>query len=159
MYSKVVYQRFLEKGGWEDEEDVLLSGSGETKKEGSRINVSKKEIKRRRSEIISERSGILNPLKQRLHRTETHIEKHEKTLTELHDSMQKAAQAGEGNKIAELSKSIYRCQKDIEKLYDELVKSSAAFEAQQAVFDEKIRKIKTRRGIMTSYGLVKSSFP
>jgi ATP-binding cassette subfamily F protein 3 len=136
------YQRFLEKGGWEDEEDVLLSGSGETKKDGSRINVSKKEIKRRRSEIISERAGILNPLKQRLHRTETHIEKHEKTLTELHDSMQKATQAGEGNKIAELSKSIHRCQKDIEKLYDELVISSSVFEAQQAVFDEKLERLK-----------------
>jgi ATP-binding cassette subfamily F protein 3 len=131
------YQRFLEKGGWEDEEDVWVSGSGENKEENTQITLSKKEIRRRRSEVIRERSRILNPIKQRLQRTETHIEKHEKTLAELHAAMQQTTQAGDGVRIVELSKSIHRCQRDIEKLYEELVKFSGIFEAQQAVFEEK----------------------
>ena len=135
------YQRFLEKGGWEDEKEVWVSGSGETKKEGPRINLSKKEIRRRRSEVIRERARILNPLKQRLHRTETHIEKHEKTLAELHAAMQNATQVGDGNRIAELSKSIHRCQGAIEKLYEELVKISGDFDAQQVVFKKKLEKL------------------
>jgi ATP-binding cassette subfamily F protein 3 len=135
------YQRFLEKGGWEDEKDVWASGSGENKKENIRTPLSKKEIRRRRSEVIKERARILNPLENRLHRTETHIEKHEKTLAELHTAMQEATQAGDGVRIAELSKSIHRCQGDIEKLYDELVKFSGIFEAQQAVFKEKLQRL------------------
>jgi ATP-binding cassette subfamily F protein 3 len=98
-------------------------------------------MRRRRSEIISERASILNPLKRRLRRTETRIEEHEKTLAELHHAMQQATQAGDGKKITELSKSIHRCQGDIEELYDELVKSSDAFEAQQAAFEEKLERL------------------
>jgi len=137
------YQRFLEKGGWEDEKDVWVSGSGENKEENTRTPLSKKEIRRRRSEVIRERSRILNPLKQRLQRTETHIETHEKTLAELHAAMQQATQAGDGVRIAELSKSIHRCQRDIEKLYEELVKFSGVFEAKQAVFEEKLERLES----------------
>ncbi|MGD9082956.1 MAG: ABC-F family ATP-binding cassette domain-containing protein [Desulfobacterales bacterium] len=138
------YQRFLEKGGWEDEKDVLISVSGKDKKGNIRINPSKKEIRRRRSEVIRERARILNPLEQRLRRTETHIEKHEKTLAELHAAMQNATQVGDGNRITELSKSIHRCQGDIEKLYDELVKFSSVFEEQQAVFKEKLERLESQ---------------
>ncbi len=137
------YQRFLEKGGWKDEEDVPISGPGENEKESTRIKLSKKEIRRRRSECITERARILKPLEQRLHRTESHIEIHEITLAELHAAMQNATQAGDGNRIAELSKSIHRCKGDIEKLYDELVKYSGIFEAQKAIFEEKSQKLES----------------
>jgi len=137
------YQRFLEKGGWKDEEDVLISGPGKIKKETPRIKLSKKEIRRRRSECITERARILKPLEQALQRTETRIEKHEKTLAELHAEMQKATQAGDGNRITELSKSIHRCQGEIEKLYDELVKSSSVLEAQKAIFEEKLEQLES----------------
>ncbi len=137
------YQQFLEKGGWEDEEDVLLSGPGEDKKDNAWIKLSKKEIRRRRSEFNAERSRILKPLEQRLYRTENDIERHEKTLAELHAAMQTATQAGDGSRITKLSKSIHRCQADIERLYDELVKSSSFFEAQKAIFEEKLEKLES----------------
>ena len=137
------YQQFLEKGGWEDEEDVLLSGTGENNKNNARIKLSKKEIRRRRSKFITERARILKPLEQRLHRTESHIERHEKTLAELHIGMQTATQEGDGSRITELSKSIHRCQENIERLYDELVKSSGVFEAQKAIFEEKLEKLES----------------
>ncbi len=137
------YQRFLEKGGWKDEEDVLISGPGKIKKDNTRIKLSKKEIRRRRSECITERSRILKPLEQRLHRTEDYIEEHEKTLAELHAAMQTATKAGDASSITELSKSIHRCQADIEKLYDELVKSSGVLEAQKAIFEEKLQRLES----------------
>ena len=137
------YQRFLEKGGWEDEEDVLLSGPGENKKDNAWIKLSKKEIRRRRSEFNAERSRILKPLEQRLYRTENDIERHEKTLAELHAAMQTATQAGDGSRITELSKSIHLCQADIERLYGELVKASSFFEAQKAIFEEKLERLES----------------
>ena len=135
------YQRFLDKGGWEDEEDVLLSGPVENKEDNACIKLSKKEIRRRRSEFNAERSRILKPLEQRLYRIESDIERHEKTLAELHDAMQKATQASDGSRITELSKSIHRCKADIERLYDELVQSSSFFEAQKAIFEEKLERL------------------
>ncbi len=134
------YQRFLEKGGWEDEEYVSLSGTGENNKNNVRIKLSKKEIRRRRSEFITERARVLKPLEQRLHRAESHIERHEKTLAELHIAMQTATQDGDGSRITELSKSIHRCQENIKRLYDELLKSSGVFEVQKAIFEEKLEK-------------------
>jgi ATP-binding cassette subfamily F protein 3 len=135
------YQRFLEKGGWNDEEDFLISGPGTVKKDNTRINLSKKEIRRRRSAVIKERGRVLKPLEQNLQRTEANIEEHEKTLSELHAAMQTATQTGDAGSITELSKSIHRCQADIEILYDELVKSSSEFEAQKAIFEEKLQRL------------------
>jgi ATP-binding cassette subfamily F protein 3 len=135
------YQRFLEKGGWNDEEDFLISGPGTVKKDNTRINLSKKEIRRRRSAVIKERGRVLKPLEQNLQRTEANIEEHEKTLSELHAAMQTATQTGDAGSITELSKSIHRCQADIEILYDELVKSSSEFEAQKAIFEEKLKRL------------------
>jgi ATP-binding cassette subfamily F protein 3 len=137
------YQRFLEKGGWEDEEDVSLLDTGENNKNNARIKLSKKEIRRRRSEFITERARVLKPLELSLHRTESHIERHEKTLAELHIAMQTATQDGDGSRITELSKSIHRCQENIERLYDELVKFSGIFEAQKAIFEEKLEKLES----------------
>ncbi|OQY14232.1 MAG: ABC transporter ATP-binding protein [Desulfobacteraceae bacterium 4572_187] len=135
------YQRFLEKGGWEDEEDILLSGPVDNKKNNARIKLSKKEIRRRRSEFITERAKILKPLEQHLHQIENHIEKNEETLAELNAAMQTATQTGDSNKITELSKSIHHCQADIERLYDELVKASSVFEVKKAIFEEKLERI------------------
>jgi hypothetical protein len=59
--------------------------------------------------------------------------------------MQNATQVGDGNRIAELSKSIHRCQGDIEKLYDDLVKFSGIFESQQAVFEEKLKRLDAQK--------------
>jgi len=137
------YQQFLEKVGWEDEEDVSPFGTGENNKNNARIKLSKKEIRRRRSEFITERARVLKPLELSLHRTESHIERHEKTLAELHIAMQTATQDGDGSRITELSKSIHRCQEDIERLYDELVKFSGVFEAQKAIFEEKLEKLES----------------
>jgi ATP-binding cassette subfamily F protein 3 len=131
----------LEKGGWEDEEDVLLSAPEDNKEDNTGIKLSKKEIRRRRSEFNAERSRILKPLEQRLNRIESDIERSEKTLAELNDAMQTATQAGDGSRISELSKSLHRCKADIEKLYDELVESSSFFEAQKAIFEEKLIRL------------------
>ena len=57
--------------------------------------------------------------------------------------MQTATQDGDGNRITELSKSIHRCQEDIERLYDELVKFSGIFEAQKAIIEEKLEKLES----------------
>ncbi len=61
--------------------------------------------------------------------------------------MQTATQDGDGSRITELSKSIHRCQENIERLYDELVKYSGVFETQKAIFEEKLEKLESESRI------------
>jgi ATP-binding cassette subfamily F protein 3 len=135
------YQRFLEKGGWQDETQGSKSGlrNIDKKKDGPRQ--ARKDIRRRRSELVSERAKILKPLEQQIVKTEHHIEKHEKLLNELSAAMQEASQTGCGAKIAELSQSIYGCRNTIDELFGELEELTDSFEEQKAVFKKKFARI------------------
>jgi ATP-binding cassette subfamily F protein 3 len=133
------YQRFLEKGGWEDEMQVPKSGLSNIDKKKTRVKQTKKDIRRRRSELVAERARILKPLEQRIIKTESHIEKHEKQIDELNAAMQEASQARYGPKIAELAQSIHGCRNTIDKLFEELEEVTNSFEEQNAAFKKKAR--------------------
>ena len=132
------YQRFLEKGGWGDEEVIpkpVRKDDGEKK---SDKKPTKKEIRRRRSKIIIERAKVLNPLEQRIAQLEHAIEARENELGELNAAMREASQAQSGPKILELSQSIHNCQAAIDKLFEELEELTSTFEEQKAMFEKKL---------------------
>ncbi len=135
------YQRFLETGGWKDEAETTESAVGDEHGKEHRLKPSKKTIRRKRSEFVSERAKILKPIEQHIYRTESDIEKHEKILDELNRAMQAASQAQDGAKIAELSKSIHRCRSSIDRLFDELEKSTGAFQKQRALLEKKFQQL------------------
>jgi ATP-binding cassette subfamily F protein 3 len=130
------YQRFLEKGGWGDEEVIAKP----VRKDDGDKKPTKKEIRRRRSEIITERAKVLNPLEQRIAKLEHAIETHENELAELNAAMQEASQAQSGSKILELSKSIHNCRSTIDTLFDELEEITGTFEEQKAIFKKKLEE-------------------
>lgn len=135
------YQRFLETGGWKDEAETPESAVGDEHGKEHRLKPSKKTIRRKRSEFVSERAKILKPIEQHIYRTESDIEKHEKILDELNRAMQAASQAQDGAKIAELSKSIHRCRSSIDRLFDQLEKSTGAFQKQRALLEKKFQQL------------------
>jgi ATP-binding cassette subfamily F protein 3 len=133
------YQRFLEEIGWEDEsEDAVRKNSG-GKKPHSRIN--KKELRRRRSEINSERGKAVKPLNQRIVKIENNIDLHEKKLNKLNETMLKASQQQDGSKIAEISRSIHSCKMIIDSLFGELETFTNKLDEQNAVFEKKLEKL------------------
>ncbi|MDY6950325.1 MAG: ABC-F family ATP-binding cassette domain-containing protein, partial [Thermodesulfobacteriota bacterium] len=85
------YQRFMEKRGWEDEEVISLSAGDDSLEEASAFKVTKKEKRRRRSAIITERGKIQRPLEERISEVEQAIDRHEKELGELNEAMQQAS--------------------------------------------------------------------
>ncbi|MGA8179590.1 MAG: ABC transporter ATP-binding protein, partial [Desulfobacterales bacterium] len=131
------YQRFLEKGGWADESDALKSFSEEIDNAESPVKLTKKEKRRMRSIFIAERSKIIKPLEEQILSIENRIEKYEKELNELNADMLAASQAGDGEKIGDLSRSIHRCQSVIDTLFDELEQSTVSFEEKKAEFEKK----------------------
>jgi ATP-binding cassette subfamily F protein 3 len=146
------YQDFLDKVGWE-EETGIRSVRKKTAKSKSDILSSpsltgptKKEIRRRRSQFITERAKVLKPLEKRLSRTEKEIENHESKLNELNSAMLAATQARNGEKIADLSRSIHGCRMAIDRLFDELEAVTTAFEKERAVFEKKFEQLESEIG-------------
>jgi ATP-binding cassette subfamily F protein 3 len=142
------YQRFLEKDGWSDESEALEAclNRDDPDKE-SNLKLTKKEKRRIRSKFVAERSRALKPLEQRILRIENRIERHENELDELNTDLLTASQAGDGEKIGMLSRSIHSCRSAIDNLFDELEQSTGAFEQKKAVFDKRLEEIESAEGI------------
>ena len=128
------YQDFLDKVGWQDDE-VLPE---QRQIEGSEKNrLTKKEIKRLRSEFVNERAKVLSPLKKKMDETEQNIEKQEKRLAELTAEMQTAAEAGDSRKIEALGRTVFQCQSTIDRLFDELEMLTETYEEKNRVFNQR----------------------
>jgi len=134
------YQEFLEKVGWE-EEAPLKSLKADNRDGEPHAKLTKKELRRRRSEIISERSRVLKPLEQRITQAESEIEANEKQIEELNRQMMEASQAQDGPRIAEISQSMHTCQIAIDRLFDELQSLTVTLEAQNSGFEKKLQEL------------------
>jgi len=134
------YQRFLEKVGWQDKETALNSFQKSSSKKEFPVKLNKKKMRRKRSNIIAERSKILKPLEQKTARVENDIEALEKKLNQLNKALLKALEMKNGTEIVELSQSIHTCQASIDVLFNELEKLTATFEAKHAIFEKKIEQ-------------------
>ena len=104
------YLRFLDKGGWGDEDESLsVPRKPRSEKNGS-DKIDRKELRKRRAEIITERSKALGPLERDIARAESEIEAREKKLKLLHAAMQEATLARDGKRISGISVEIHACE-------------------------------------------------
>jgi ATP-binding cassette subfamily F protein 3 len=136
------YQRFLEKAGWSDEtgaSGACLDITDPNKE--SNLKLTKKEKRRIRSKFVAERSRALKPIEQRILSIENRIEKHENELDELNADLLAASQAGDGDKIGVLSRSVHTCRSAIDNLFEELEQSTIALEEQKNIFEEKLEQL------------------
>jgi len=137
------YQRFLDRVGWEGEAYVPKSDSKRNDKTTISLKLTKKEIRRKRSEFVAKRAKVLKPLEQRIFQTESDIEKHEKILEELNTAMQEASQARDAARIAKVSQAIYSCRTSIDRLFDEFEEFTTVFEEQNNAFRMKFEKLES----------------
>jgi ATP-binding cassette subfamily F protein 3 len=135
------YRQFLEKGGWQDEGGVNQTRTQPDPEAGASAKLTKKELRRLRSEIISQRSRIVKPIQQQAAAVENEIEKNERELERLNQSMQQAAQIQDGNKIAEISQAIHLCRQAIDRLFEQLEELTRDLENRNAEFDTRLRKL------------------
>ncbi|MBN1931737.1 MAG: ATP-binding cassette domain-containing protein [Desulfobacterales bacterium] len=135
------YQRFLEKVGWETEAKTLKSNHKNHEDVQPTIKFSKKELRRKRSEIIAERAKALNPTEQQITKIENRIEVYEKEIHHLNEAMQAASEAKDGTKIVEISQSLHTCQSAIDQLFDDLEKLTTDLETQAVFFDQKLQQL------------------
>ncbi len=128
------YQEFLDKEGWEDEENGV-----EKKKKASIL--SKKEIRQKRSEIINGKSRKINPVKQKIEKLENSIDKNEKLINDINEKLLKASFNKEGSKIEELSQELSTLENSNESLFDDLEINMDKFEKIEKFYDIQLQEL------------------
>jgi ATP-binding cassette subfamily F protein 3 len=117
------YQEFLNKGGWGDDASITRrQEEPEAQTAPSAPRLTKKALRRLRSEIVTEKSKMIKPMEDALAAAEQAIEENEALLERLNREMVQVSQAGDGTRIASLSQEIRACQEIIETRFAEMEK-------------------------------------
>ena len=140
------YQQFLEKGGWEDGVPLGKPGRREEPTATPAVRLTKKDIRRMRSDIVTEKGKKLKPFEDRISKVEKKIEHREKEIERFNKKLVSASQGGDGSKIAELSRQVHAHQTAVDTLYDELESLTVSLEQHGAEFERRLAELETMDG-------------
>lgn len=132
------YQEFLEKRGWDEEAEPARQGAATPA-----IKLGKKELRKMRSQLVSERSKAVKPLSDRVEAVEKKIEAREEELSRLNEEMIDASTKGDGARISKLGPAIKACQREIEDLFVDLEDLTEQMEKKQARFDKRLAELES----------------
>ncbi|HPS58853.1 MAG TPA: ATP-binding cassette domain-containing protein [Spirochaetota bacterium] len=134
------YQDFLDKIGWEDEEEARRASRQDDDAKRS-MPVNKKDIRKLRTDIITKRSREIKPLEEKIHKTEELISSKEAELERKNSEIAEAAGSGKGREIENLSREVHALQKEIDMLFEEYEKLNNELDERKKFFDEELRKM------------------
>ena len=155
------YARFLEKGGWREEsaqgpprspdrtadpapDDAAGTPEDRPSEAAEKAlgpRPGKKELRRLRSEILTERAKVLKPIERKIASAENAIDGHEKEMAILNREMQEASEAGDGARIVTVSQALHASETAIETHFKDLEALTALLERESARFDQKLARI------------------
>ncbi|MBU1658704.1 ABC-F family ATP-binding cassette domain-containing protein [bacterium] len=127
------YDLFLEKIGWEEEEQV------EKVKTAPKVN--KQENKKLRAALVQERSKLIAPLKKEIEKLEKFIMQTEDALELYHKDLIVASNSGDNSKIMELSQRISKNESEVEEKFELLETAQNALDELMAEFDVKLAEL------------------
>ncbi len=134
------YVEFLEKGGWGDERsEVKVITNNNNQPDTPKL--TKKDKRRMRSEVISQRSQVMKKLENRISTIEREIDAEEARLHALTAEILEASQAQESVRIKNLSKALHACQSLINKLYRDFEQQSAEYDQQRLLYDKRLEEV------------------
>lgn len=132
------YQQFLKEGGWEDEDQTQKPDRIADSIEKQTRRLTKKDIRRMRSKIITAKGKTLKPIEDRVLQVENKIEQWEGELIQLNKDLASILRSGKGTEIADLSVQIHNRRKDIDGLYDELESLTVELEKNCDKFEKQL---------------------
>ncbi len=134
------YQDFLDKVGWENEEQESLAVRRSSLVVKTKED-NKKNTKLKKAQLVQEKSQVLKPLEQEMKTLETTIAALEKELHDCTEALIQASTAGNGAAIAELSRQSHRLRPEIENNYHRLDKLLAQHETKSSEYKEKLKRL------------------
>ena len=127
------YDDFLEKVGWEEEEQV------EKVKVVPKSN--NKENKKLKSELVRERNKLTSPLKKKIEKLEAKIMQVEGSLEQHHQELIECSNSGDSASLMELSKTVSDEEKQVEDLFEEFEELSLELEEINENYETKIEDL------------------
>lgn len=136
------YDEFLEKIGWDEENDSDTKEVKETKNTTSEKNnepkLNKKENKKLRSEIIKERSKATAPFKKETEKLESIIMKNEELVESLQEELIAASNKNDNSKVIDLSREVTQYEKQIEEDFEALEVAQIKLDALNEEYELKL---------------------
>jgi ATP-binding cassette, subfamily F, member 3 len=132
------YFDFLERVGWQDEGGVRVK-KGKRKEEEKAIN--KKDVKKLRTSILSDKSKALGSLKNRIADIEAEITKLEFDMEQDTQRLLTASTKGEALAIKRLSQAIGEAKAKIDALFSELETVTNEHDAKTKKFELQIQEL------------------
>jgi ATP-binding cassette subfamily F protein 3 len=133
-YFDGTYDEFLEKIGWDDQDDVE-----EKVKAAPKSNT--KENKKLRAELVRERNKLTSPLKKKVEKLEEQIMELENTLSLKHEELIEASNAGDSATLMELSKTVSDMENQVEDMFEELEVEQTQLDEIMETYEEKIEEL------------------
>jgi ATP-binding cassette subfamily F protein 3 len=131
------YQRFLEKVGWTDEDEPVRTTT-RSEESSAKEKPSPKDVRRKRSVVVTERGRTLRPIENKIASTEAAIETKEQELEGLNNAIVEAGRGKRGLEIVEIARSMHRLKEDIDALYQKLENLTAEQEKIKSRFDREL---------------------
>lgn len=131
------YQRFLEKIGWQEEEEMKRDGV-RTEDKIEKEKQSQKDLRKLRTAVLVERARVIKPLEKKIAGIEAGIEVKESELEQMNQAIIEAGRRKKGQEIMEISKTMHRLKEDIDILYRELEALAAECEQKRSKYDKEL---------------------
>lgn len=126
------YDLFLEKMGWEEEEEERVKQKPKS---------SFKDNKKAKADLIRDKNKLTSPIKKKIEKLEASIIKSEETLASHQKKLLEASNKGDTFKIIEFSKLVSLEQKEVEKMFELLEILQSEFDEISQDYDKKIAKV------------------
>ncbi|MBE0513989.1 ATP-binding cassette domain-containing protein [Sulfurimonas sp.] len=127
------YDLFLEKMGWEEEENE------EKGKQKPKTNF--KNSKKAKADLIRDKNKLISPMRKKIDKLEASIIKSEETLASHQKKLLDASSKGDSFKIIEFSKLVSLEQKEVEKMFELLEILQNEFDEITNDYDKKIAEV------------------
>lgn len=127
------YSEFLQKQGWDDE----VQAPEKRKKTPA---LTKKQIRQKKSDIITEKSKQIQPVKREINGLENDIQTNDTMIAETNKQLLDASINIDGKKIQALSKKLADLETENELLFERLEKQTALFDTLELKFNNLLQE-------------------
>jgi ATP-binding cassette subfamily F protein 3 len=132
------YQDFLDRVGWKSEGDVIPLSASQASAGTSAPSINKKNLRKLKAEIMTERTKIIGPLKSKVSGIEEDITRLEKQIDDDTAKLLEASVKGDGEQIKSLSRAIHEAKDKIDLLFKELAALTEELEIKTREFEERL---------------------
>mgnify|MGYP000321151310 CR=1 FL=1 len=127
------YDLFLEKIGWEEEE--------QEQKVKSAPKSNNKESKKLKAELVRERNKVTSPLKKQVEKLESSIMEIEELLEVNHQELIEVSNSGDSSKLMELSKLVSAQESEVEEKFELLETAQTELDEITESYEKKISQL------------------